>query len=111
MASRILFLILKGVPNIQALNIFLKEKTQNSVGKAILFLVKQKVSTYRQLGIKLSSLILLTKSELNDLIENELFKILSTEDNEMIRKMVMMNIPIREGNIDKLLTRLRDKNS
>ncbi len=62
MASRILFLILKGIPNARALNKWLNDKTQNTVGKAVLFLVKQKVSTYRQLGIKLSSLLLLTNS-------------------------------------------------
>lgn len=70
MASRIMFLILKGVPNAKALNLLLSERTQSAIGKAVLFLVKQKVSTYRQLGIKLSSLVLLTKSESNSLIEN-----------------------------------------
>lgn len=69
MASRILFLVLKGVPNTKYLNKLLTEKTQSSVGRAVLFLVKQKVSTYRQLGIKLSSLVLLIKTDSRNSIE------------------------------------------
>jgi len=40
------------------------------VSKSVLFLLKQKVSTYKQLGVKLASLVLYSKSENNSSIEN-----------------------------------------
>lgn len=110
MGSRIMFLVLKNMPTLNAINALLKPETQNAVSKSVLFLLRTKVSTYRQLGIKLSSIVLHCKSDCHASIENELFNILSTEDNEMIRKMVMTNIPIYPGNIDRILVRLRDKN-
>lgn len=46
----------------------------------------------------------------DNLIEKELLKIMSVEDNEQIRKMVITNLTITKQNLDSILIRLRDKN-
>ena len=72
-------------------------------------MVRTKIATYRQIGVKISSLILHLETEENSL-EKELFKIMSIEDTEQIRKMVITNITITKSNLDSVLIRLRDKN-
>lgn len=109
MAARMMFQLLKALPYGEPFDRLLDEGIQNLIGKSVYLMVKNRVSTYRQLGIKLSSVVLLMNTESKSAIENELFTILSTEDNELIRKMVMTNIPLTMSNIDKILTRLRDK--
>jgi hypothetical protein len=86
-------------------------ETRGSVLKSVFFLLRLKVSTYKQVGIKLASLVFGWQHELRDKIEQELFKILSTEDNEQIRKMAITNLALTPNNIDKVLIRLRDKSS
>lgn len=85
--------------------------TRSSVLKSVFFLLRLKVSTYKQVGIKLASLVLGWQHEIRDKIEQELFKILATEDNEQIRKMAITNMALNPINLDKVLTRLRDKSS
>lgn len=55
-------------------------KVIDSIFAATLHLVRTKIPTYRQLGIKISSLILQLEN-LGDSLEKELFKIMSIEDN------------------------------
>lgn len=73
-------------------------------------MLRTKVSTYRQLGVKLSSLILHFNSEKCANIEKEMLKILAVEDNEQIRKLVITNMSITKHNLEDILVRLRDKN-
>ena len=80
MAARMLFnILMRNLTNPQSINSYLNENVQNMLRKSVLFLAKLKVSTYRQLAIKLSSLVLYCKSDSQAAIEYELIKILATE--------------------------------
>jgi hypothetical protein len=83
--------------------------TRKEVLKAIYYLIRLKVSTYKQVGIKLASLVLGWPEELRGKIEEELFKILAVEDNEQIRKMTITNLQLRRDILQRVLMRLRDK--
>ena len=85
------------------------EKTEEKVLRAVFYLVRLKVSTYKQIGIKLASIILAWEGPLRDKIEEELFKIMSVEENEQIRKMAITNLWVSKHNLEKVLIRLRDK--
>ena len=67
LASRILFSLLK---NIQPEDNLFENYVLSEISKSVLFMIKQKVSTYRQLGIKLCSLPILMDPERNGHIEN-----------------------------------------
>lgn len=73
------------------------------------YLVRLKVSTYKQIGIKLASIVLGWNSLIQKKVEEEFFKIMAVEENEQIRKMAMTNIWVNKDNLDKVLIRLRDK--
>lgn len=62
MCSRMLFMQIKLIPPKQ-IEKYLEETTQSNLMNSILHLLRTKVSTYRQLGIKLSSLIIHLRSE------------------------------------------------
>ena len=53
------------------------ESAQRDVLKSVFYLVRLKVSTYKQVGIKLASIILGWEGVIRDKIEDELFKIMS----------------------------------
>jgi hypothetical protein len=72
-------------------------------------LVRLKVSTYKQIGIKLASIVLGWEGQLRDKVEEELFKIMAVEENEQIRKLAITNLWLSRHNLDKVLLRLRDK--
>lgn len=72
---------------------------QEGLINSTLHILRTKVSTYRQLGVKLASLILHFDSQKCDNIEKEMFKILAVEDNEQIRKLVITNLSITKGNL------------
>ena len=65
---------------------------RKEVLRAVFQLLRQKVTTYRQVGIKLASLVLKWKHDLRNKIEDELFRIMAVDDNEQIRKMALTNI-------------------
>jgi len=75
----------------------------------VFYLVRLKVSTYKQIGIKLASIVLGWNSLIQKKVEEEFFKIMAVEENEQIRKMAMTNIWVNKDNLDKVLIRLRDK--
>jgi hypothetical protein len=52
-----------------------------SVLRAVYYLLRLKVSTYKQIGIKLASLVLGWEHELKAKIEYEMFKILAVDEN------------------------------
>ncbi len=72
-------------------------------------MVRLKVSTYKQIGIKLASIVLGWGGPFQPKVEEELFKILAVDDNEQIRKMAITNVWVSKENLDKVLLRLRDK--
>ena len=84
-------------------------KAQEKVLRAVFYLVRLKVSTYKQIGIKLASIILGWDGGLRGKVEDELFKIMAVEENEQIRKMAITNLWINRDNLDRVLVRLRDK--
>jgi hypothetical protein len=75
----------------------------------VFYLVRLKVSTYKQIGIKLASIALGWESPLTRKLEDELFKIMAVDENEQIRKMAMTNLWITPDNLEHVLLRLRDK--
>lgn len=87
----------------------LTQATRGNVLRAVYFLLRLKVSTYKQVGIKLAAQVFSWQHELRDKIEQELFKIMAVEDNEQIRKMAVTNLPLSRENMGKMLIRLRDK--
>jgi hypothetical protein len=109
MCCRLVFLLLKLIPP-HHLESYLTGEVQDALLNSTLHLLRTRVSTYRQLGVKLASLILNSGCPKGEEVEQELFKILSVEDNDQIRKLVMTNLSIRRGNLEDLLVRLRDKN-
>ena len=109
MCARLTFMLVKLIPP-RKMDLYLNEEVQAGIMNSTLHLLRTKVSTYRQLGIKLASLIMHINSEGSESIEKEMLKILSVEDNEQIRKLVITNLAITPGNLGELLVRLRDKN-
>ncbi len=67
------------------------------------------MSTYKQIGIKLASIVLGWEGPLKDKVEDELFKIMAIDENEQIRRMAITNLWINKNNLDRVLVRLRDK--
>lgn len=98
MCCRLVFLLLKQIPP-KKIEIFLKAEVQEALINATLHILRTKVSTYRQLGIKIASLILQFNSRQCETIEREMFKILAVEDNEQIRKLVITNLSISKSNL------------
>jgi hypothetical protein len=102
-AARMLFHLLKSHEKVGS-------QTEERVLKAVYFLIRLKVSTYKQIGIKLASIVLGWKGPVRDKVEEELFRIMAVEENEQIRRMTMTNIWISRDNLDQVLVRLRDRN-
>ena len=63
MAARMMFQILKSLPFGEPFDNFFEQNIQNGIAKSVYLLVKNRVSTYRQLGIKLSSVVLFMNTE------------------------------------------------
>jgi hypothetical protein len=59
----------------------LTQTTRGNVLRAVYFLLRLKVSTYKQVGIKLAAQVFSWQHEIRDKIEHELFKIMAVEDN------------------------------
>lgn len=59
------------------MELYLKPEVQEALIYCTLHILRTKVSTYRQLGVKLASLILQFDSEKCLTIEKEMFKILA----------------------------------
>lgn len=89
---------------------YLKTEVQEALINSTLHILRTRVSTYRQLGVKLASLILHFNSPKCESIQKQMFKILAVEDNEQIRKLVITNLSISKENLEDILIRLRDKN-
>lgn len=109
MSCRLTFLLVKHIPP-KRMEHYLQAPVQEALINATLHILRTKVSTYRQLGVKLASLILHFNSGRCEDIEKEMFKILAVEDNEQIRKLVITNLSITPANLEDILVRLRDKN-
>jgi len=54
-------------------------QTEEKVLKGVYFLIRLKISTYKQIGIKLASIILGWEGEIRNKIENELFRIMAID--------------------------------
>ena len=109
MCARLAFLLIKLIPP-RKMSLFIGEEVQSGIEDATLHLLRTKVSTYRQLGVKLASLIIHVSTTKSESTEREMFKILAVEDNEQIRKLVITNLTITPQNLEEVLVRLRDKN-
>ena len=109
MCARLTFMLVKLIPS-RKMHLYLGDEVEDGITNSTLHLLRTKVSTYRQLGIKLASLIMHVNSDKSESIEKEMFKILAVEDNEQIRKLVITNLTITTNNLEEVLVRLRDKN-
>lgn len=52
-------------------------KVRSDILKSIFYLLRLKVSTYKQMGIKLASQVLQWQDPIRDKVESELFKIMA----------------------------------
>ena len=76
MCARLTFILVKLIPS-RKMNSYLNDEVQKGIINSTLHLLRTKVSTYRQLGIKLASLIIHVSTEQRDDIEGEMFRILA----------------------------------
>jgi hypothetical protein len=76
MCCRLVFLLVKQIPP-KKMESYLKPEVQEALVNSTLHILRTKVSTYRQLGVKLASLILHFNSAKCESIEREMFKILA----------------------------------
>ena len=76
MCARLMFILIKLVPP-KKLELFFPPATAEKLFNSTLHLIRTRIQSYRQLGVKISSLILHLPHEKRSTLEKEMFKIMA----------------------------------